>query len=70
MVARQVTICDVYGVVNAKAIHVSVKYVGGSDQQDIVDQLVDLSPRALKRLVKNIEQGTTPPTERKKPNGS
>ena len=69
MVARQVTICDVYGAtegVNRYKITIDK----ASYPEPIRTFELDLSERALDRLIKKIEDGTTPPSKRKKDNAS
>ena len=68
MATKEVTICDVFGT-TAHVAKYRIAHGPVDEDGDIIVPAVinvDLSPRAFIRLIRKIEQGTTPPAKRKK----
>ena len=65
MSTEQVTRCDVFRTLkDVKKFEMIVK--NAADTSEAKTFQVDLSPRAYARLIRKIEQGTTPPAKRKR----
>lgn len=65
MSTEQVTRCDVFGSLK-DVNHYKITIDKASYPEPIRTFELDLSERALARLIKKIESGTTPPAKRKR----
>lgn len=68
MATQTYKICDVFGTwKDVREVTISVTEIGmveNGEPKTILNKAVDLSPRALERLLKKVETGTTPPKKR------
>lgn len=59
MATKEVRVCDVFGT--HKDVNAVKVLVCNGDDEVLLERSVDLSPRAVERLLKKVAQGTTSP---------